>query len=103
MTQINKNSEIESIINSSEFVVLYFWANWCGPCKTFFPILSKIVSENPKIFLKKINVDEEGELLSRFDIRSIPTLILFKNQVHVDTIVGAGSEAKIREDLLKYI
>jgi thioredoxin 1 len=71
-------------------VLVDFWAEWCGPCKTVAPILDKLVDEaNGAVTLAKVNIDEQQELARRFSVMSIPTMILFKNGEIVERIVGA--------------
>ena len=71
---------IEEILNNKEIVVLDFWADWCGPCKTFGPIFDRVSNKNPDIFFGKINVDEQNDLSNDFHIRSIPTLVILKQK-----------------------
>jgi thioredoxin len=79
-----------------------FWATWCGPCKTMEPILEKLAKKYEyKIDVFKVNVDDEPELAQMFGIRSIPTLIFFKNGKKVDTFIGALSEQKLESEITK--
>ena len=87
----------ESEIMQSDIPVLAdFWAEWCVPCKMVAPVLEQIAGEQAgKLKVVKINVDDQGELASKFGIISIPTLLLFKNGEVVNKQVGAGSKEMI--------
>ncbi|WP_455474164.1 thioredoxin [Bartonella sp. B30(2025)] len=93
------NSNFESeIINSSNPVVVDFWAEWCGPCKMIAPILDEISTEmHNKIKIAKINIDENPELATKYGVRSIPTLLMFKNGAVSSNMVGAAPKGRISE------
>jgi len=77
-------------------VVVDLWAPWCGPCKTLGPIIEKIVDDTGgKVVLAKVNVDENNGTASKYGIRGIPTLMLFKNGAQVATKVGALSKSQL--------
>ena len=78
--QINDSEFKTEVIDSSKPVIVDFWAEWCGPCKTLGPILEKLSDDfHDKVEIKKINIDENPEAPANFGIRSIPTMILFKD------------------------
>ena len=83
----NENFEQE-VLRSDVPVLVDFWATWCGPCRMFAPILSKLAENHPEIKVGKVNVDEEQALAMRYQVMSIPTLLLFKDGQVADQSVG---------------
>ncbi len=90
----------EEISGSTEPVLVDFWAEWCGPCKMIAPILDEIASENEgKIKIAKLNVDEAPDVARRFEVMSIPTMIVFKDGQPARRLVGAKPKAALLDDL----
>ena len=86
----------KEIINSSLPVLVDFWAEWCGPCQIFAPILSEIATDYAgKIKVAKINIDQAAQVTQKYGIRGIPTLILFKDGKATLTKVGALTKSSI--------
>ncbi len=86
---LNHENFENEISNSTLPVLVDFWAEWCGPCKTLTPILEELSLElEKKLQVAKVNLDENQDLASKFSIRSIPTLLLFKDGELIDTKVG---------------
>ena len=86
------------------FVLVDYWAEWCGPCKTIAPILDKIAEEFAgKLKVAKLNVDENADTPPKYGIRGIPTLMLFKNGSVEDTKVGALSKVQLTEFITRHI
>lgn len=95
------NAEFDSVLANSEKPVLVdFWASWCGPCRALGPVVEQVADElSDKMVLYKCNVDDEGELAQRFQIVSIPTLILFKDGKPTHTMVGNMPKADLLNEL----
>lgn len=92
---INQANFQQEVINSDRPVLVDFWASWCGPCRMLSPIVDEIAEERDDIKVCKINVDEQPELASQFQIMTIPTLIVFKNGKAVNQASGARPKNQI--------
>jgi thioredoxin 1 len=94
----------ETIGAASEAVVVDFWAEWCGPCKMIAPILEEIASEHAgKLTVAKLNVDDNPEIARRFDVMSIPTLIVFKDGAAQKRLVGAKGKGQLLAELDEFL
>ena len=93
--ELNANNFDEIVINATKPVLIDFWASWCGPCKMLSPLVEQIAEERDDIIVASINVDEEPELSLQFNIRSIPTLIVFKNGEIANQSIGFIPKEKI--------
>ena len=78
----------DELINSENTTVLDFYADWCGPCRMLGPVIEEIAEEKKDINVGKINVDANKELANKFSVRSIPTMIVFKNGKEIKRLVG---------------
>lgn len=94
-TRITKENFEEEVLRAEKPVLLDFWASWCGPCRMVAPALEEIARERTDILVGKVNVDEERELAARFQIESIPTLVVIENGRPVRQAVGALPKAQI--------
>ena len=81
-------NEYESILKDHKFVVIDFFADWCGPCQMLSPIINKLVEKHKDIYFCKVNVDQENGLALGLGIASIPTLIFYKDKKPINTIQG---------------
>ena len=79
----------EETINKNPMVIIDFWAPWCGPCKGFAPVYEKAAETHPDVVFAKVNTDEQQELAGAFGIRSIPTLMVFREKVILFQQAGA--------------
>lgn len=97
--KVDISSFENEVLNHLGIVLVDFWAEWCGPCKMQLPILEKISDEIPNVKICKINVDENTDLAVKFGIRSIPTMIVFKNGEKVEQFVGLKNKKELSEKL----
>ena len=104
ITQLSEATFFEEIGSSEVPVVVDFWAEWCGPCKTIAPILEEIATEQPdKLRVAKLNVDENPGLARQFDVMSIPTLIVFQDGVAKTRLVGAKGKQQYLEAFADFL
>ena len=94
--ELNKDT-FEETISSKDFVIVDFWAPWCGPCRSFAPTYDKVSEEHPDIVFAKVNTEEEQEIAKHFQIRSIPTLMIFREKVIIFSQPGALPEGGFRD------
>lgn len=97
LEHVTKNNFDEMVTNKQGVVLIDFYADWCGPCKMLAPAVEALAAENSNISVYKVNVDQENELAVKFKVMSIPTLIVFKDGVQVNTKMGLCSKAELEE------
>ena len=95
VTAVNQTNFQNEVLRADKPVPLDFWAPWCGPCRMVGPVVDEIANERTDIKVGKINVDEQPELASQFNIMSIPTLVVMKRGKIVNQIIGARPKAQI--------
>jgi len=94
----------EAVAGSDTPVLVDFWAEWCGPCKMIAPTLAEIATEQRgKLTIGKLNVDDNPDTARRFDVMSIPTLLVFKDGKQVKRLVGAKGKGQLLQDLAEFI
>lgn len=94
---INKENFENLVLKSNKTVLLDFYADWCGPCRTLMPVIEQISQENPDILVGKINIDSEPELAQKFGVMTIPSLFVIKNGAVVSSSVGVKPKRAILE------
>lgn len=101
---ITDNNFSNEVINSNIPVLIDFWATWCGPCRMIAPIVEELANEyEGKLKVGKLDVDENQETSIKFGVRSIPTLLIFKDGQLKDTIIGAMPKVNILQRLNPYL
>ena len=97
ITELDSSNFDSAVSGGSTPVVVDFWAPWCGPCKAIAPILEELADElGSNVKICKVNVDNNSEIASKFEIRAIPTILIFKGGQVVDTVVGLTSKDDLK-------
>lgn len=93
--KITSNNFEEEVLNSDKTTIIDFYADWCGPCKMMSPIINSIAEENNNIKVGKLNVDEAQSIAIKYNVMSIPTIIIFKNGREYKRFVGVTNKENI--------
>jgi len=97
--KINKTNFEQEVMKSEKPVLLDFWASWCGPCRMLSPIIDQIADEYPEYKICKVNVDEEPDLASQFQVMSVPSLFVIDGGKIIEHSTGLKSKAQILQML----
>ena len=103
LTQVTDANFDSTVATSAKPFVLDFWAPWCGPCRMMEPVLIEVAEENAAVTVGKLNVDENPAVATKFDILSIPTLLVFVDGQVAKKLVGAMPKKRLLEELAPYI
>ncbi|MCC5627369.1 thioredoxin [Nostoc sphaeroides] len=102
--QVTDSSFKQEVLDSDVPVLVDFWAPWCGPCRMVAPVVDEISEQyKGQIKVVKVNTDENPQVASQYGIRSIPTLMIFKDGAKVDMVVGAVPKTTLATTLEKYL
>lgn len=91
----------DEIVTKNDFVIVDFWASWCGPCKSFSPVYDSVSEANEDIVFAKVNTEEQQELAAHFQVRSIPTLMIFRDQIVIYSQPGALPQSQFEQLITK--
>ena len=98
--EVTEDSFAEEIEGAEGLAMVDFWAEWCGPCRMVSPIVEELAAEySDRVKVGKVDVDENQRIAQRFNIRSIPSILFFKDGEHVDTVVGAVPKAQLEQKI----
>ena len=97
------NTFQDDISSQSKLVLVDFWAEWCGPCKHISPILEEISNEKENLNILKLNIDENPVTPQKYNVRGIPTLMLFKDSKLIDTKIGSLPKSSLEDWINSYL
>jgi len=100
MSDVNNSTDgsfEQDVLQSDKTVLVDFWAEWCGPCKQLAPVLDEYAAENADVKVVKVNIEESPETPTKYGVRGIPTMMIFKNGELADTKVGGMPKSQIEE------
>ena len=99
ITEVTDNNFQAEVLENDKPVLVDFWAPWCGPCRVVAPVLEDIASERDDLRIVKLNVDDNQQTAARYNVLSIPTLILFRNGEVAHQIIGAMPKSRLLQEI----
>ncbi len=99
LSEVTDNNFDAEVLESETPVLVDFWAPWCGPCRVVAPVLEEIAGEREDLRIVKLNIDDNQQTAARFQVLSIPTMILFKAGQPVKTVIGAYPKQRLQAEL----
>ena len=99
LSEVTDNNFDAEVLESETPVLVDFWAPWCGPCRVVAPVLEEIAGEREDLRIVKLNIDDNQQTAARFQVLSIPTMILFKGGAPVKTVIGAYPKQRLQAEL----
>ncbi|MBA3535344.1 MAG: thiol reductase thioredoxin [Tatlockia sp.] len=96
-TYLMDSKQFDTVIDTNDIVFVDFWAEWCSPCKQFAIVYERVAEQTPTIKFTKVNIEEESELAERFEIRSIPHLMIFKKGILIYSDAGSMPESTLND------
>jgi thioredoxin 1 len=99
LNQVTDTNFDAEVLEAEGPVLVDFWAPWCGPCRVVAPVLEEIAAERDDVTIVKLNIDENQQTAARYQVMSIPTMILFKAGEPVKTVIGAYPKKKLEQEL----
>jgi thioredoxin 1 len=103
MQELTQETFQKEVLQHKGTVVVDFYTTWCHPCKLLSPILEELSKEMKDVKFSKVNADEYGELAAQYDIRSVPTLYIFKNGKAVDTLMGVQQKEVLKKKIASFV
>ena len=104
ITELTDSTFDEEVNGSSVAVLVDFWAEWCGPCKLIAPVLAELAADHPETLrVVKVNVDDSPDVARRFEIMSIPTLMVFQDGVPKKRLIGAKGKNQLLQELHEFL
>jgi len=102
IVELSKDN-FEQTVTGHDFVIIDYWSPWCAPCRSFAPVFEKVAKDFPEILFAMVNTEEEQEIATKLNIRTVPTVMILRNQIVFFKQPGALSESALREVVCKAV